>query len=59
MESTAYEFNFNRYAEIIASELGCTIERGRSLLKQGSVLTPTDDVEEIADVIILRHIQNI
>ncbi len=59
METTAYEYNFNRYVEVIASELNCTMTKARELMHTGIGLNVSNDVEEIADHIILNHLTNI
>ncbi len=53
---TVFEFNKARYVEVIAAELKCSLDKARSLMEQGLALNVSDDVEQIADTIILNNL---
>lgn len=54
IEHTAYEYNLNRYAEIVASETSLTISRARKLIKAG-LYFGLGDIEDIAKIIIKKE----
>lgn len=56
METTAFDYNLNRYAEIIASETKYSIDKARKLIKAG-IYFGLGDVDDIAKRII--EIENI
>jgi hypothetical protein len=54
MERTAYEYNLNRSAEIVASKTTISISKARKLLKAG-VYFGLGDLDEIEKLIIERE----